>query len=442
MLKTLRTALAGLLVVYSLTLAWPITAAAPSAKPEDVGLSTERLKRVAELVQRHIAAGSFSGAVALVARNGKVGYHEAFGQMDIEAKKPMVKDGIFSIMSMTKPIIGVATLMMMEEGKVHLQDPISKFIPEWKDMTVAVSVPAAPGARGAGPAPAAGAGGRGGAPDPRYYTVPVEREVQIRDILTHTSGVVSGTNSNFANRAVAAGPKDALADYIPRLGKVPLEFQPGTRWAYSAQAGFDTLARIVEIVSGMPFDQFTKTRIFDPLGMKDTFFYPADGNPRMVTRYARGQSGQLEKQGLANFFNGAYFSGGGGLMSTAEDYFQFGQMLVNGGRLNGKILLSPRTVEMMGSVHAPDTLPGRPRGEGYGLSMRVVNDPVARNTFLSQGSFGWSGAYGTHFWVDRKERLIAVVMTQTSNQEFLRDYENMVMQSVVTSGAAHAGSTN
>src|SRR5262245_4194272 len=157
MLKTLRTALAGVLVVYALTLAWPLTAAAPTAKPEEVGLSSDRLKRVAELVQRHITAGSFSGAVALVARNGRVGYHEAFGQMDLEAKKPMVKDGIFSIMSMTKPIIGVATLMMMEEGRVRLQDPISKFIPEWKDMKVAISLPAAPGAQGAGAAPAAAA---------------------------------------------------------------------------------------------------------------------------------------------------------------------------------------------------------------------------------------------------------------------------------------------
>ncbi len=183
---------------------------------------------------------------------------------------------------------------------------------------------------------------------------------------------MSGTEA----RKVALKGKESLADYIPRLGGVPLDFQPGTRWAYSAQAGFDVLARIVEVTSGMPFDQFTKTRIFDPLGMKDTFFYPAEGNPRLVTRYARGQSGQLEKQGLANFMNGAYFSGGGGLMSTAEDYLQFAQMLLNGGRGNGKVLLSPRTVEMMGSVHAPDTLPGRPRGEGYGLSMRVVNDPV------------------------------------------------------------------
>ena len=441
MLKTLRTALAGLLVVYSLTLAWPITAAAPSAKPEEVGLSPERLKRVAELVQRHIAAGSFSGAVALVARNGKVGYHEAFGQMDIEAKKPMVKDGIFSIMSMTKPIIGVATLMMMEEGKVHLQDPISKFIPECKDMTVAVSVPAAPGARGAGPAPAAGAGGRGGAPDPRYYTVPVEREVQIRDILTHTSGVVSGTNSNFANRAVAAGPKDTLADYIPRLGKVPLEFQPGTRWAYSAQAGFDVLSRVVEVASGMPIDRFVKQRIFDPLEMKDTTYIVPTGNARLVKLYSRTADG-LRPQQYPNFMNGIYFSGGGGLFSTASDYAQFALMLANGGELNGKRLLSPRLVELMGSVFAPDTLPGRPKGESYGLSVRVVNDPVARNSFLTEGSFGWSGAYGTHFWVDRKEKLVAVVMTQTSNQDFLRDFENMVMQAVVGGGSTPSVGTN
>jgi CubicO group peptidase (beta-lactamase class C family) len=444
MLKTLRTALAGLVVIYGLTLAWPLTAAAPTARPEEVGLSTDRLKRVAELVQRHIAAGSFSGAVALVARNGRVGYHEAFGQMDLEAKKPMVKDGIFSIMSMTKPVIGVATLMMMEEGKVRLQDPISKFIPEWKNMTVAIALPAAPGARGAGPAPAAApaAGGRGAAaPEPRYYTVPVEREVQIRDILTHTSGVVSGTNSNFANRAVAAGPKETLADYIPRLGKVPLEFQPGTRWAYSAAAGFDVLSRVVEVASGMPIDRFVKTRIFDPLEMKDTTYITPTGNARLVKLYSRTAEGLRPAQ-YPNFMNGVYFSGGGGLFSTPADYAQFAMMLANGGELNGKRLLSPRLVDLMGSIFAPDTLPGRPKGESFGLSVRVVNDPVARNSFMSEGSFGWSGAYGTHFWVDRKEKLVAVVMTQTSNQEFLRDFENMVMQAVVGGGSAGAIATN
>jgi CubicO group peptidase (beta-lactamase class C family) len=444
MLKTFRTALAGLIVVFGLTLGWPLTAAAPTAKPEDVGLSTDRLKRVAELVQRHIADGSFSGAVALVARNGRIGYHEAFGSMDLEAKKPMVKDGIFAIMSMTKPIIGVATLMMMEEGKVRLQDPISKFIPEWKNMTVAIALPAAPGARGAGPAPAAAGaqGGRGAAaPEPRYYTVPVEREVQIRDILTHTSGVVSGTNSNFANRAVAAGPKETLADYIPRVGKVPLEFQPGTRWAYSAATGFDVLSRVVEVVSGMPIDRFVKTRIFDPLEMKDTTYILPTGNARLVKLYSRTADGLRPAQ-YPNFVNGIYFSGGGGLFSTAADYAQFAMMLANGGELNGKRLLSPRLVDLMGSVFATDTLPGRPKGESYGLSVRVVNDPVARNSFLTEGSFGWSGAYGTHFWVDRKEKLVAVVMTQTSNQDFLRDYENMVMQAVVGGGSVASVGTN
>ena len=185
-----RTALAACVLLCASTVAWPLVAASPTAKPEEVGLSSERLTRVAELVQRHIAAGSFSGAVTLVARNGRIAHHEAYGLMDVDARKPMVKDGIFRIMSMTKPVIGVSILMMMEEGKVRLQDPVSKFIPEWKDMTV--GVPIAAGARGAGAAPdGTGAGGRGGAPPPRYYTQPIEREVQIRDLLTHTSGVVS-----------------------------------------------------------------------------------------------------------------------------------------------------------------------------------------------------------------------------------------------------------
>ena len=431
----LAVASTSLIVVCCAMLAWPLAAAAPTAKPEEVGLSSERLRRVNELVQRHLAAGSFAGAVTLVARHGRIAHHEAHGLMDLEAKKPMQKDAIFRIMSMTKPVVGVAILMMMEEGKVRLQDPVSRFIPEWRNMTVAIPQPA--------PAGPPGAGGRAGGPpaDPRFYAVPVEREVQVRDLLTHTSGVVSGTNSNFANRAVAAGPTDTLADYIPRLGKVPLEFQPGARWAYSAAAGFDVLSRVVEVASGMPIDRFVKQRIFDPLGMKDTTYVPPAGNARLTKLYSRAADG-LRPQRDPDFMNGIYFSGGGGLFSTAEDYAQFALMLVNGGQLNGKRLLSPRLVELMGSVFAPDTLPGRPRGEAYGLSVRVVNDPAARNTFLSEGSFGWSGAFGTHFWVDRKQQLIAVAMTQTSNREFLNDFENMVMQSVVGPPASGVAGTN
>jgi CubicO group peptidase (beta-lactamase class C family) len=416
--------------------------AASTARPEDVGVSTDRLQRVGELVQRHIAAGSFSGAVTLVARDGRIVYEQAAGLMDLDAKKPMVKDGIFRIMSMTKPVIGVSVLMMMEEGKVRLQDPISKFIPEWRDMTVGVPL-AAPAGRGGAPAgpPAAAGRGRGNQEAPRYYTVPVEREVTIRDLLTHTGGLVSGPISSYANRSVAAGPKETLADYIPRLGKVPLEFQPGTRWAYSAAAAFDVLSRVVEIVSGMPIDRFVKQRILDPLQMKDTTYIPPSGNPRLVKLYSRTPEG-LKPASDPAFMNGVYFSGGGGLFSTAEDYAQFAMMLANNGELNGHRLLSPRLIDLMDSVFAPDTLPGRPKGESFGLSVRVVNDPVARNSFLTEGSFGWSGAYGTHFWVDRKEHLIAVAMTQTSNQEFLRDFENMVMQAVVGSVPTRTGTTN
>ena len=421
-------------------LSWPLAAATPTAKPEDVGLSSERLRRVHELIQRHLDAGNFSGAVTLVARNGRIGHFEAHGVMDLAAKKPMTKDGIFRIMSMTKPVVGASIMMMIEEGKVRLQDPVSRFIPEFANMVVGVPQPAATAGGRAGGAPAGRAGGP--PPAPRFYTMPAERDITVRDLLTHTSGLASGTISNFEAAKVAATPTEKLADFLPRLGKVPLEFQPGTRWAYSAAAGFDVLARIVEVASGLPFDQFAKQRIFDPLGMKDTTFAPPQNNPRLVSLYARTADG-LRPQNNPAFMNGIYFSGGGGLFSTAEDYLQFAQMLLNGGQLNGKRLLSPRGVELMASVAAPDTLPGRPRGESYGLSVRVVNDPLARNSFLSEGSYGWSGLFGTHFWIDPKEKVIGILMTQTSATGINPDFENAVMQAVIGGGSAvPAGGTN
>jgi len=409
------------LVLFLTLLATASAAEVPRAKPEDVGLSTPRLQRIHELVQRHLDAKSFSGAVTLVARNGRIAHLEAQGLMDTETNKPMATNAMFRIMSMTKPVVGVAVMMLMEEGKIRLNDPVSKFIPQFKDLKVAVPQPgpAAGGQRGAAPAEA------------RFYTVPPDREITIKDLLTHTSGLVSGTISNQENRKVALKGKESNADYIPRLGAVPLEFQPGTRWAYSAQAGFDTLVLVVEVVTGQKFDVFARQRIFEPLGMKDTFFYPAESyNPRIATLYSKTEKG-LVKQNNPNFMNGVFLSGGGGLFTTAEDYLQFGLMLVNGGQLNGKRLLSPRTVELMSSVHIPDTLPGRARGESFGLSMRVISDPAQRGVFLSKGSFGWSGAYGTHFWVDPKEKLVAVYMTQTANQEARADFETAVMQAVV-----------
>jgi len=397
----------------------------PRAKPDDVGISAQRLQRIHELMQRHIEAGNIAGSVTLVARNGRIAHLEAQGLMDIETRKPMTTDAMFRIMSMTKPVVGVAVLMLMEEGKVRLNDPVSKFIPQFKDLKVGVLQGTQPP-----PAPA----GQRGAP-PRFYTVPADREITIKDLLTHTSGLVSGPISNSENAKVSLKPKESNADYIPRLGQVPLEFQPGTRWAYSAQAGFDTLVLVVERASGLKFDQFATQRIFGPLGMKDTFFYPAESyNPRIATLYTKNEKG-LVKQNNPNFMNGVFFSGGGGLFTTAEDYLQFGQMLLNGGQLNGKRLLSPRTVELMRSAFIPDTLQGRARGESFGLSVRVVTDPIQRGTALSAGSFGWSGAYNTHFWVDPKEKVVAVMMTQVANDasrgEGRADFENAVMQAIV-----------
>ena len=426
MRTTTRWALA---VLVCFVAAWPLSGAGTTARPEEVGLSSERLQQVNALVKRHLDARSFAGAVTLVARNGRIVHLQAHGLADLETKRPMQTDSIFRIMSMTKPVVGTAIMMMIEEGKVRLTDPVSKFIPALKGLQVAVPQPAQ------GPPPAAGTPA-----EPRYYTVPADHEITIKELLTHTSGLVSGTMSNSANRKVAIKGAESLAEYVPRLASTPLEFQPGTRWAYSAQAGFDVLLHIVEITSGMPADQFLKQRLFDPLGMKDTFFYPVE-NPRLASRYDRQADGTLRRNTTTpNFLNGRYFSGGGGLASTAEDYFQFAQMLLNGGRANGKVFLSPRAVEMMSSVMASDTLPGRQPGEAYGLSVRVVNNPAARNTALSQGSYGWSGAYGTHFWIDPKEKVIGILMAQTPNQEIRGDFENAVAFSVL--GAAQASGTH
>jgi CubicO group peptidase (beta-lactamase class C family) len=238
------------------------------------------------------------------------------------------------------------------------------------------------------------------------------------------------SNSDLAKVARKEG--DTLADYIPRLGSTVLEFQPGSRWAYSPGAGFETLGRIVEIVSGMPLDRFLRTRIFDPLGMKDITFWPSEAQwPRVATVYTRSAKG-LAKQQMPNdtMSRNVYFRGSGGLYSTAADYIPLGIMLANGGEMTGTRLLSRKSVEMMSAVHVPDTLPGRPAGEGYGLSVRVVTDHAARGTMLSDGTYGWSGAQGTHFFVDPKEQLVGVLMVQTSNQEIIRDFEDLVEQSI------------
>ena len=418
----MRTAIACLAILVFLVL--PVGTATTVSKPEEVGLSSERLQRVAQMIQRRIAAGDLAGAVVAVARKGRVAYVNAQGVMDLDTKQPMSSSSMFRIASMTKPVIGVGVMMMVEEGKLRLNDPVSRYIPEFRNMKVAV-LQTSPAGRGGGAAGAA-------PPTPQFYTMPAQREITIKDLLTHTSGLGSGPMSNSDIDKIARKDGETLAQYIPRLGGTALEFQPGSRWAYSPGAGFETLGRIIEIASGMPLDRFFRTRIFDPLGMKDITFWPTDAQmPRLATVYSRTPTG-LNKQVMPNdtMSRNVYFRGSGGLYSTAEDYLPLGIMLAGGGEMNAKRLLSRKTVEMMSAAHIPDTLQGRPAGEGYGLSVRVVTNHAARGTMLSDGTFGWTGAQGTHFFVDPKEELTAVLMVQTSNGEIQRDFEDLVAQSV------------
>ena len=406
-----------------------------TAKPEEVGLSAERLARIHEAVQRHIDAGSLSGAVTLVARHGKIAHLEAHGLMDIESKRPMPRDGVFRLASMSKPITAVAVMMMVEEGKVRLNDPVSRFIPEFKSMKVAV---AKPNARGGGAAPAGpgGPGGRGG-PPPEVDLVSATREITIRDLLTHGSGLMSGGLGNAtAEPAATRGPNDTLATYIPKLGAVALDFQPGTLWRYSGLAGFDVLSRVVEIASGKPYDQFLRERLFDPLGMKDTGFALTPViQPRLVTLYRRGQNGLERLPDQSGLSSATYFSGAGGLVSTAEDYAQFGTMLVNGGELNGKRYLSPRTIELMTSNHTGEMAGGQmgmsPKGIGFGLGVQVVDDPVAADRRVSKGAWGWAGAYGTNVHIEPAADMVQIVLMQTSTPALQRDFENAVAQALV-----------
>jgi CubicO group peptidase (beta-lactamase class C family) len=414
----------------------------PRVKPEEVGLSSERLQRIDRMLERRIAAGEMAGAVAIVARKGKVAYLTAKGVMDLETKQPVTAATMFRVASMTKPVTSVAIMMMIEEGKIRLNDPVSRYIPEFRGQKVAVATPAPRGETSTTPAPAAGGrgagggggGGRGGrgGPPPVFTTEPAAREVTIKDLLTHTSGLASGTMSNSTVQAISRKQGEKLADYIPRLGTTTLEFQPGSRWAYSAQAGHDTLGRIVEIASGMPLNEFFQKRIFEPLGMKDIAFWPSEAQwPRVASVYTRGATGLTKNNNPNGMSSNVYFMGSGGLISTAEDYIPFGVMLANEGELNGKRILGRKTVEMFRSAHIPDTLPGRAAGEGYGLGVRVVTNHVKRGTMLSDGTYGWSGVYGTHFFVDPVEETVGVLLVQTSNQEVNRDFEDLVAQSII-----------
>ena len=313
--------------------------AVPTGSPEDVGMSSERLARIGAVVQEHIDAGDVSGAVTLVARRGHVVHFEAQGLMDLESRTPMPKDAIFRLASMTKPIIAVAVMMLVEEGTVRLSDPVSRYIPEFARLDkVAVPSPANS--------------------ERPYDVVTAERPITVKDLLTHASGLVSGGLGAAAAEQIAPRTEDdTLATYIPKLADVPLDFQPGTLWRYSGQAGFDVLARIVEVASAQSIDEFLSVRLFEPLGMTSTgFYFPDERERRLPTMYSRTEQGLSR---LDRPLNDTYFSGGGGLASSAEDYLQFAQMLLNGGELNGRRYLGTRTVELLTANHTGDKVNGQ-----------------------------------------------------------------------------------
>ena len=402
-----------------------LAATPPTAKPEDVGMSAERLARIHPMIQAHIDARDFSGAVTMIARKGRVVHFEAHGLADVEGHQVMSKETLFRLASMTKPVTAVSILMLLEEGKLVLSDPISKFVPEFQHPKVAVwSLPNDP----------AGAG---------LHLVPAAREITIQDLLTHTAGLANGFEGpagDYVRRAnLPAG--GSLDERVTRAAKLPLNFQPGSQWEYSPSTGFDTLGRIVEIRSGMTLDQFFRTRIFDPLGMKDTFFtVPANRTADLAVAYVKGENGLMRppqpSAAAPAESSGPYFSGAGGLTGSTADYLAFSQMLLNSGQLNGVRLLGRKTVELMTSEatgpldlrnYAGDQVL---KGYGFGLGVRVRRSTGDNGWMGSVGDYGWAGALGTYFWIDPKEQLVGIVMIQTRNTRLRMEYPNLVYQAV------------
>ena len=368
----------------------------PRATPEEVGMSGERLNGIRDVVQEFIDEGRLQYAVVGVARRGKVVYFEAHGASD---RKPVNTDAMFHMASSTKPILGVAAMMVIEEGLISPSDPVEKFIPEFKGIKVAVLDEKADKKT---------SGEKGLEKEPEYRLVDAHRPVTIHDLLTHTSGI-SGRALGRTREIQHEG--DTLATWIPIVAEGPLNFQPGTRWGYGG--GLDVVARVIEIVSGMPFNEFVQKRIFDPLDMKDTHWVvPEDKLDRMLI-FVEGKAGTPT----------TYFSGSWGLVSTARDYLHFEQMLVNKGELFGNRLLRPESVEIMSTNHTGDLFDNGGKGgagSGFGYTVSITLDPELANSGRSAGAFGWGGAAGTVSWTDPKEELAAVIMVQQLTEMPLR----------------------
>jgi CubicO group peptidase (beta-lactamase class C family) len=405
----------------------------PVVAPEAVGLAGSRLSYIRAVMNRHVAEKRIPGASGLIARRGKIAYQEAFGMADIEAGKPMQLDTIHRIYSMTKPITSVAVMMLYEEGRFQLNDPVAKYLPEFAKMQVGIEEKD----------PQTG--------KPVLKTAPAKRPITIRDLLRHTAGLTYGF---FGDTLVDREYRKArilsdlnLAEFITNLSRIPLIDEPGTRWNYSVSV--DVLGRLVEVLSGKTFDQFLQERIFNPLNMRDTGFYvPANKKERFAKLYSPTKDGKIQpaaicatrQECIEKFPNAVpsylepptLLSGGGGLVSTTHDYLRFCQMLLNQGQYDGKRLLSRKTVQLLSSDNL-GTIPGMRPGYGFGLGFAVSKAPGEAGMMGSPGEYNWGGAAGTRFWIDPQEELIGIFMIQIlphTGLEYGSEFRVLTYQSI------------
>lgn len=418
----------------------------PVAKAESVGMSTKGLAHIEDVMSEHIEAGHIKGGVTIVARRGKVVHFSTHGEMDTTKGRAMETDAIFVMASSTKPVLGVAAMMAIEEGLISPSDPVSKYIPEFADMKVAVPLKSSNGkvAKGKGEDKTkamakAKAKAKALAKDktkgksknkaPEYLLIPVDTPVTIHHLLTHTSGL---TGHGLGSKVSSVGrhtKEDTLASYIPKLAQVPLDFQPGTQWGYSM--GLDIVARVIEIVTKTPFDKFLQERIFDPLEMNNTHFnLPRDKASQRIV--LTGIGAIKGKDWLAPT---KYISASAGLSSTAEDFLHFEQMLLNGGELFGHRLLIPSSVKMMGSNQTGDlfsTSAKVPKGMGFGYTVSITLDSNIAADHRGSGAFGWRGAAGSVSWSDPENELVAVYLPAIPRGgSVYSDFEKAVYQAII-----------
>jgi CubicO group peptidase (beta-lactamase class C family) len=406
-------------VAAQMVLTFPSPAEAqhlPMADPESVGMSSERFQRLDAAMHRYIDADMVAGMVTLVARKGEIVHLKAQGHRYIEGGERMSTDNIFVIMSMTKPIVSSALMMLFEEGYFLLDDPISKYMPEYTDKEVLVEM------------------------DGGVRRVQADRPITFRHVLTHTAGV--DPSPDLLSEEEQARPRRAatLEETLVARAPLPLAFHPGDQWRYGSST--DYVALLVERISGQSLDLFLKERIFEPLGMVDTHYnVPASKVDRVVAVYSPtgpGNTIELRSAPATREQPTAYFGGTAGLSSTAADYFRFSQMILNGGELNGVRLLSPTTVNLMITNHTGD-LPIYIKGAdayGFGLGFTMLTDPDRSRQVLTPGTFGWGGAYGTVFWIDPVEDMVSILMMQMSRYSHFtlrQDFPNLVMQAITDS---------